>query len=69
MKKARNGNQSDPPVQEVLVAIRSLLKGHEKLVDRRFKIVSFINDLFYFEFNQQLIDTLSDLSFANQGKF
>ena len=39
-----------------------LLRGFGEEFDKRYDMVYFVNDLFYFGFNKQLIETLAELS-------
>lgn len=46
-----------------------LLRNYGDEFDQKFDLVYFTNDLFYFGFNKQLIDTLSELAKICNGKY
>jgi len=46
-----------------------LLRNFGEEFEKRFDLVYFVNDLFYFGFNKQLIETLSELSKICNGKY
>lgn len=46
-----------------------LLRNFGEEFEKRFDLVYFVNDLFYFGFNKQLIETLAELSKICQSKY
>jgi hypothetical protein len=49
------------PAQEVLTCVKLLLKFYGEEFKSFFEMVTFVNDLFFFGFTKQLIETLTEL--------
>ncbi len=54
---------------EILTCIKMLLRNFGDEFDTKFDMVIFTNDLFYFGFNKQLIETLAELAKICDGKY
>jgi len=55
------------PAIEVLTCVKLMLKNYGDEYNDAFDLVAFTNDLFYFGFNKQLIETLVELSKICKG--
>lgn len=54
---------------EVLTCVKMMLRNFGEEFEKNFDIVQLTNDLFFFGFNKQLIETLSELSKICKGKY
>lgn len=57
------------PTLEVLTCVKFMFKNYGEEFDQSFDMVTFTNDLFYFGFNKQLIETLTELAKICKGKY
>jgi len=64
-----SGNSKNPITLEILTCIKMLLRNFGEEFEKKFDLVYFVNDLFYFGFNKQLIETLTELSKICNGKY
>ena len=54
---------------EVLTCVKMLLRNFGEEFEKRFDLVTFTNDIFFFGFNKQLIETLTEMSRICGGKY
>ena len=54
---------------EVLTCVKLMFKNYGEEFNQDFDMVSFTNDLFYFGFNKQLIETLTELAKICKAKY
>lgn len=57
------------PTLEVLTCVKFMFKNYGEEFNECFDMVIFTNDLFYFGFNKQLIETLTELSKICKAKY
>ena len=67
--KQAKGSTQNVITLEILTCIKMLLRNFGEEFEKRFDLVYFVNDLFYFGFNKQLIETLAELSKICQSKY
>ena len=54
---------------EMLACVKYMFKTYGDEFNDNFDMVTFTNDLFYFGFNKQLIETLTDLAKICRGRY
>ena len=68
-KQTGNKTTQNPVTLEVLTCVKMMLRNFGDEFENRFDLVQVINDLFYFGFNKQLIETLTEMAKICNGKY